>query len=140
LVHEARYQIELEPGALTRRGFGNQDTLRLSFMALGENATGSILLTMDSTLLDSDRVLHVLTDGKGAPLYNLRLDPSSRFSGLPPGQYGLVRIDDEDGNGRWTGTDPIQRRHAERVEVVAKEVTVRAGWEIELTSGLLPRP
>jgi len=51
-----------------------------------------------------------------------------------------VRIDDEDGNGRWTGTDPIQRRHAERVEVVAKEVTVRAGWEIELTSGLLPRP
>ena len=136
----ARYQLELEPGALVRRGVGNRDTLRLAFSAMGENATGSILLTLDSSVMDMEGVMHVLTDAAGQPLYSQPLDRDGRFSDLPAGNYGLMRIYDVDGNGRWSGANPIERQHPERAEVVATDVVVRAGWEVELTSGLLPRP
>ena len=84
--------------------------------------------------------MHVLTDAAGQPLYSQPLDRDGRFSDLPAGNYGLMRIYDVDGNGRWSGANPIERQHPERAEVVATDVVVRAGWEVELTSGLLPRP
>ena len=53
------------------------------------------------------------------------------LDGLTPGRYGVVLLDDRDGNGRWTGVDPASRRAPEPVFLLATEVEVRAGWELE---------
>ena len=68
------------------------------------------------------------------------MDEEGRFSGLEPGRYGLVMIDDLDGNGRWTGVDPETMQEAELVTVLSNGIDVRAGWEVELVLPVLPRP
>ena len=68
----------------------------------------------------------------GEPLYDRRPDEEGRFVDLDPGRYGLVAIDDVDGNGRWTGVDPATMRAPEGVTVVSTDIEVRAGWEVEL--------
>lgn len=138
LVEAARYSIELAPGALRRQGVTHVDTLSFSFSVLGEDGQGSILLSTDRA--PESGVLHVLTDAAGDPMYDRPLGKDRRFSGLPPGRYGVVRILDKDGNGRWSGAEPLYGRHPERIKVLANDLEVRAGWEVELTESPRPRP
>ncbi len=141
LVPGARYALELLPGALQRGRVSNQDTLRITWKSLGENDTGSLLLAIDSAeYAGMKRPLFVLTDANGEPLYSARPDAAGRWSDLQPGQFGLILLDDLDGNGRWTGVDPAMGKAPEPVVRLAERVEVRAGWELELTGDRLPRP
>lgn len=141
LTEGARYTLELLPGALQRQGVSNRDTVRLNWRTFGENDTGSLLLAVDSAAYaDMERPVFVLTDADGNALYGLRPDRDGRWSGLAPGRFGLVVLDDRDGNGRWTGVDPAIGRAPEPVRILATSVEVRAGWELELTGDRRPRP
>lgn len=141
LTPGSRVSLELRPGALIRQGRAVSDTLRLTWKVLGENATGSLVLAFDEAVTDGvSQPRFVLTDGAGQPLYERLVDEAGRWTGLTPGRYGVVLLDDRDGNGRWTGVDPASRRAPEPVFLLATEVEVRAGWELELTGSGLPRP
>jgi len=137
----SRCDLELLPGAVGRDGRTNADTLRFRWATRTFNDVGSVVLQGDS-IADREgmRSLFVLTTGSGSPLYDRLPDGDGRFTDLEPGRYGLVRIEDLDGNGRWTGVDPVTMREAEPVTVVSKDIEVRAGWEVELVLPFLPRP
>lgn len=141
LMPGSRCELELLPGAIGRKGKANGDTLRFSWTTRTVNDVGSILLLRD-TALDAEETLplFVLTAASGDPLYGFGMDEEGRFSGLDPGRYGLVMIDDLDGNGRWTGVDPEAMQEAEPVTVLSTGIEVRAGWEVELVLPVLPRP
>ena len=137
----AKCVLDLYPGALSRGRVANPDTLRFTWRTFGDNDTGSLLLAVDSSEYSGmSKPLWVLTDGDGEPLYAQRPDAEGRWSGLVPGRYGLVVLDDVDGNGRWTGVDPVAGRPPEPVMRLAESVEVRAGWELELTGDRRPRP
>lgn len=141
LTPGSRCELELLPGAIGREGRTNGDTLRFRWTTRTANDVGSILLLSD-TVLDagSAPALFVLTAASGDPLYGLSMDAGGRFSGLDPGRYGLVMIEDLDGNGRWTGADPEGMQEPEPATVVSTGIDVRAGWEVELVLPRLPRP
>ena len=137
----AKCVLDLYPGALSRGTLVNADTLRFTWRTFEDNDTGSLLLAVDSSEYSGmSQPLWVLTDGNGEPLYVRRPDAEGRWSGLVPGRYGLVVLDDVDGNGRWTGVDPVAGRLPEPVIRLVETVEVRAGWELELTGDRRPRP
>ena len=141
LMPGSRCELELLPGAIGRKGKTNGDTLRFRWMTRTVNDVGSILLLRDTALDEEETLpLFVLTAASGDPLYGFGMDEEGRFSGLEPGRYGLVMIDDLDGNGRWTGVDPETMQEAELVTVLSNGIDVRAGWEVELVLPVLPRP
>ena len=141
LMPGSRCELELLPGAIGRKGRVNGDTLRFRWNTRTVNDVGSILLLRDTALGEEKTLpLFVLTAASGDPLYRFGMDEEGRFSGLDPGRYGLVMIDDLDGNGRWTGVDPEAMQEAELVTVLSTGIDVRAGWEVELVLPVLPRP
>lgn len=102
---------------------------------------GSIRLVLDSaSAVDSENRVWLLLNVSGNPMDGFSLDEAGRFSFLPPGKYGVARIEDLDGNGRWSGADPSKGIHPEPVERWASDVDVRSGWEVELSIGVHPRP
>ena len=137
----SRCELELLPGAVGRRGKANGDTLRFRWSTKKADDAGSILLLGDAVFdPEATLSLFVLTDASGDPLYDTGMDDKGRFSGLDPGLYGLVAIEDLDGNGRWTGVNPEAMEKAEPVTVLSTGIEVRAGWEVELILPVLPRP
>ena len=54
-----------------------------------------------------------------------------RFDNLAPGSYRLRVLIDADGDGRWRDGDPNLLVPAEPVYVHAKQLQVRANWEVE---------
>ena len=133
--------LELLPGALSTRGKANGDTLTFRWRVLTEQDLGSVRLDFDSTAtVGAENPIWVLTASDGSPRYGDPMGEAGRFENLKPGKYGIVRVDDVDGNGRWTGVDPAQSRFPEPVWILATGIEVRAGWEVELTPPFLPRP
>jgi hypothetical protein len=88
----------------------------------------------------SDAALWLLVNGSGLPVLDKSIDTEGKFGRLLPGKYGVVQVEDRDGNGRWTGLDPLLGQGPEEVIRWAEGVDVRAGWDVELQIGVLPRP
>lgn len=141
LAPGSRCDLELLPGAIGRGGRVNADTLAFRWATLTDTDVGSLVLVGDSLEAQGDdRTVFVLTTSTGEPLYDRRPDGEGRFVDLDPGRYGLVAINDVDGNGRWTGVDPATMSAPEGVTLVSTDIEVRAGWEVELALPILPRP
>lgn len=133
--------LELLPGAISTQGKSNGDTLTFRWRVLTDQDLGSVRLDLDSAArAGAERPLWVLTASDGSPRYGDPMGEEGRFQDLKPGKYGIVRVDDRDGNGRWSGVDPVSLRFPEPVWILAKDIEVRAGWEVELAPPFLPRP
>lgn len=137
----SRCQLTLLPGAVGRGGQTQADTLAFQWTMRTDTDVGALVLIGDSLLAKSVKEwVLVLTKENGDPLYDQPLNGEGRFVDLEPGRYGLVALDDVDGDGRWTGVDPSTMRHPEGAVVVSTDIEVRAGWEVELVLPVLPRP
>jgi len=133
-------ELTLLPGALVGLGGVQSDTLNWKFVVRKESDYGSIVLVGDTENMGQDSRLWLLVNGSGLPVSDVQRDSQGRFVRLLPGKYGLVCVDDQDGNGRWSGVDPKTGQMPEPVIRWADGVDVRAGWEVELQIGVLPRP
>ena len=145
LVHSlpagANARISMLPGALMGHGGPSLDTMEWRVTVRRPEDFGAIRLVLDSaSAVDSENWVWLLLNGSGNPMDGFILDEAGRFSFLPPGKYGVARIEDLDGNGRWSGADPSRGIHPESVERWASDVDVRSGWEVELSIGVHPRP
>jgi len=136
----SKVSLELLPGALTGAGGTHADTLRWGVNVRKESDYGSIRLVWDSAFVPSDAALWLLVNGSGLPVLDKSIDTEGKFGRLLPGKYGVVQVEDRDGNGRWTGLDPLLGQGPEEVIRWAEGVDVRAGWDVELQIGVLPRP
>lgn len=136
----SKVSLELLPGALMGAGGTHSDTLRWNVNVRREEDYGSIRLVWDSAFVPSETAIWLLVNGSGLPISEKPLDADGKFSRLLPGKYSVVQVEDFDGNGRWTGVDPFTRSGPEEVTRWAEGVDVRAGWDVELQIGVLPRP
>ena len=59
-------------------------------------------------------------------------EPSSSISidSLSAGAYSLRIIYDENNNGKWDSGNLVQKQQAERVDYFAKEINIRADWDV----------
>lgn len=138
LPEGARVEVQLEPGAVLGT-LTTADTITWSGQVRRASDYGTVRIMSDS-LGFPESVLWWLTDGDGAPMYDHPMDADGRFRQVLPGRYGLVRIVDLDGDGRWTGAHPARGIEPEPTSHLSGSVEVRAGWEIEVSPGFLPRP
>lgn len=136
----AEVELMLEPGAIAGAGGSNTDTLRWRFEVRKPEDFGTIRVVLPADSQEDGDALWLLTLGSGLPNMDARMGPDGRFEGVLPGKYGVVMVQDQDGNGRWTGADPSRLRLPEPVFRAAEAVDVRAGWEIELAPEFHPRP
>ena len=89
--------------------------------------------------LKGGAVIWLLLNSSGAPTAH-EVDAEGRFNQLLPGRYRVVMVQDENGDGRWSGARPAKGLHPEPVLRWASEVDVRAGWEVEIAPEFHPRP
>ena len=136
----AKVELTLLPGALVGAGGAQVDTLSWKMVVRKESDYGSIALVGEGANVDEDSGLWLLVNGSGLPVLDVERDEQGRFVRLLPGKYGVVLVDDQDGNGRWSGVDPKSGQMPEPAIRWADGVDVRAGWEVELQIGVLPRP
>ncbi len=136
----SKVELMLLPGALVGKGGAQPDTLAWKMTVRKESDYGSIALVGDSVSVGSDSGIWMLVNGSGQPVGDVQRDAQGRFVRLLPGKYGVVFVEDRDGNGRWSGVDPGTGQMPEPLVRWADEVDVRAGWEVELQIGVLPRP
>ena len=66
--------------------------------------------------------------------YFLEPDENNKFIvSLPPGDYKLCGICDNNADGRWTPGNIKPFRYSERLETYTKTISVRAGWLTEIS-------
>lgn len=138
LPEGADVEVLLEPGALLGAR-ATEDSVEWKVDVRRNSEVGTIRVMADTARIGPQEVWW-LTDGVGWPMYDQPMGRDGRFNDVLPGRYGLVRIVDLDGNGRWTGADPANGRPPEPVDRLPRSVEVRAGWEIEVVPGFHPRP
>ena len=140
LPQGAVVSLMLEPGAVMGLGGTSKDTMEWRVNVRKPSDYGVIRVLKDTSLTADTAHVWMLLDASGLPLREARMDDEGRFAGLLPGRYGLARITDLNGDGRWNGARPAEGLAPEPVQQWAEGVDVRAGWEVEITTEAHPRP
>lgn len=140
LPQGAVVSLMLEPGAINGLGGATKDTLEWRVNVRKPADYGVIRVLQDTSLTGDTTHVWMLLNASGLPVREARMDEEGRFAGLLPGRYGLARITDLNGDGRWNGARPAEGLAPEPVQQWAEGVDVRAGWEVEITAEAHPRP
>jgi hypothetical protein len=140
LPQGAVVSLMLEPGAVNGLGGATKDTLEWRVNVRKPSDYGVIRVLKDTSMTADTTDVWMLLNASGLPLREARMDEEGRFAGLLPGRYGLARITDLNGDGRWNGARPAEGLPPEPVQQWAEGVDVRAGWEVEITTEVHPRP
>ncbi len=136
----ASVSLMVEPGGIQGEEGLSTDTLEWRLSVRVPSDYGAIQLVLDSAAHASDgAVIWLLLNSSGAPTTH-EVDAEGRFNQLLPGRYRVVMVQDENGDGRWSGARPAKGLHPEPVLRWASEVDVRAGWEVEIAPEFHPRP
>jgi len=128
---EQVYVISLLPEAFTDF-FGNtNDSIFYRVSTGGYADFGNLRLVLDG--VRTYPLIMQLTDEKGKTLRELYATGPRQFEflNLPPANYLVRLIFDENGNGRWDTGDYLEGRQPERVVYYPQPIEVRANWELE---------
>lgn len=96
----------------------------------GEKNFGSLLIEPKS--LTSHEILIVEKAGQEVQRVMISGQQKIKISGLLPGEYQLVIVQDENQNGYWDGIRPETHEPAEQIRRYTKIPKVRAGWDLEV--------
>lgn len=130
---QQNYQLELLPGAITDF-FGNTNDSTLIRLSTGSYADfGNLRMVLEGE--PAFPLILQLTDEKGKTIREIyaREAQTFEFLNLPPSNYLLRLIFDENGNGVWDTGDYLEKRQPERVLYYPQVIEVRANWELEQT-------
>ena len=119
----AEVRMTVFPGA-----FG-ADTAVFNWATHAIEHYATLRVELDSKVGDAEKGtagLWILLDKAGEPV-RFSASEAPVFERLLPGSYGLVRVEDRNQDGRWTGVDTL--RHPESVQRAVDKIEMRSDWE-----------
>ncbi|MCD6332873.1 MAG: Ig-like domain-containing protein [Bacteroidales bacterium] len=132
LLPDSAYRLEILPGAFRSIRNETHDTLKTRFTVKGEADYGSILIHLPS--LSGHGIVELLKNNKKMIRRQFLEGPgTAEFRLLDPGKYHIKLILDTNGNGKWDTGRYLKHLQPEKVLFYAKELTLKANWEIEET-------
>ena len=128
---DSAYQLFILPGAFTDIFDLTNDTIKVDFKTQEEKFYGTLKLTVKMKY----RIPFVLEliNEKGV-VYNYARAERGIFSYLfmPPGTYKLRVIYDQNGDGKWTTGNYLEKKKPETIIYYPGPVTIRSNWDLEL--------
>jgi hypothetical protein len=90
-------------------------------------------LFVDVQIDSAEKVIIQLMNPKELVLAEQYINASGKvvFETLTPGKYKLKVIQDRNQNGHWDSGNYLNKIQPERIKYFAKELEVRANWDIE---------
>ncbi len=128
---EAKYRMELRPGAITSIYPMQHDTLDVSFKTRDLEFYGQILLSLVNV---KNQVLVQLISGK--TLIEERIveaDGQYSFPFLVPKEYQFKFIHDRNRNGKWDTGNYLEKLQPEPVELLPVNIEVRSNWDHDVS-------
>lgn len=130
----AAYELSLYPGAVTDYwGVTNTDTLTKKWTGGDLKKLGNLSITFTATDSTQHYLVRLLLKGKPPvavfPLSD-NLSYNLQFKALPPGDYLLEVIEDNNQNQQWDTGNYTTKQQPERVVIRPLE-TLRANWDLE---------
>ena len=129
----ARYLINLYPGAITDFFGATNDTLNLRLNTGSYADYGNLRLNLSGTV--NYPVIVQLTNEKGVTSREIyATEPRVfEFNNIEPARYLVRLIIDANENGKWDTGDYLKKIQPEQVLYYGKVLEVRANWELEET-------
>jgi hypothetical protein len=127
---EGRYNLRLDPGALTDCYGRLSDSCTFTFDVPAEKMRGSINCKWTSPA--NDKLVVELLNEKSTVVRSLPASDTLTFLSLPPGKYRLRLLHDLNGNGKWDIGNIRSSLQPELINYHPTEITVRGNWEVEV--------
>jgi len=135
----ATYSLQLLPGALTDFwGNTNKDTLKATYVLETDKTLGNILAQIQDADSSKQYVFELRRNQEEVVHYQLLSGQSEyalNFPLLPPGNYQIQLIWDENKDGQWTTGNYLQLQQPERISS-SKELPLRPRWDNEISLDL----
>jgi hypothetical protein len=132
LDEDSSYTLFVRPGVITDWFGQKNDTLKTGFKVQSPSSYGK--LTVKPTGITSGHYLLQIVNDKDQLIREMKITESGAvdFEKLPGGNYRIRLVNDENNNGKWDSGNYLQHRQPERVIYYAKNVKMRAGWDMEV--------
>ena len=127
-----KYVLTICPNAFTNLLGESTDTVKVSFKYKEEKDYGKLFLNME--VEKGDYILQLLKDGNIVSQKTFEGDSfKHNYNQLAPGQYQLKLIYDENNNNKWDTGIYLKHLQPEKVVFYDGEISIRQGWDINLT-------
>jgi len=129
---EKTYVITIYPKAFTNMFDESTDTISFTFKYKGEKDYGKLLLNME--VEEGDYILQLLQEGYMVTQKTFSGNSYKyNFNQLNLGKYQLKLIYDRNNNGKWDTGEYLKHLQPERVEYYNGEISIRQGWDVDVT-------
>lgn len=138
LKERTSYRLLIVPAALEEIFSGAvNDSLDISFTTQKEEYYGNLLLNFSPDV--ESKFLIQLKNDKGKTIRQQYTSTGTKlnFEKLPPGNYSLSVILDENENGKWDTGQFDKKIQPERIFHYEKPVTIRSNWDVDIDWKLL---
>ncbi len=129
---DSAFSLYIPPGAI-KDVFGQKnDTLRMSFTVNASRSFGNLSVKMPS--LEAGKYLVEVVDDKDNVVRDTVINGPAeiQFGTMAAGNYRVRLVRDEDGNGKFTPGNYLNKKQPEKVIYYAVSVKVRAGWDMDI--------
>ena len=127
-----KYDVFISDSAMTDLFGLRNDSMTMSFTALGAEELGDITLNI-TNLKGRSKLLELVNASKrSVAMRTVRTDGPVQFSKLDAGKYALIVVDDLNGNGRWDSGRYAYHLQPEPIIILKTDIDVRANWQMEL--------
>ncbi|MEM1217168.1 MAG: Ig-like domain-containing protein [Bacteroidota bacterium] len=133
-IPNSTYQLLIQPGGLTDIWqVPSVDSLNTKWRVSEEKRFGTMKLLFETTDSTANYLIRIVSGSKppvGEFVLTGQLTYDQQLTGLPPGEYQLAVILDQNRNARWDTGNFDQKQQPEPVSIQSLE-ELRASWEIE---------
>lgn len=127
-----KYVLTIYPHAFTNLLGESTDTVKVSFKYKEEKDYGKLFLNTE--VEEGGYILQLLKEGKVVSQKTFEGDSfKHNYNQLAPGQYQLKLIYDENNNSKWDTGIYLKHLQPETVVFYDGEISIRQGWDINLT-------
>ena len=127
-----KYVLTIYPNAFTNILGESTDTVKVSFKYKEEKDYGKLFLNME--VEEGDYILQLLKEGKVVSQKTFKGDTFKYdYNQLAPGKYRLKLIYDENSNSKWDTGIYLKHLQPETVLYYNGEISIRQGWDIDVT-------